>query len=68
MELTGLDQFEIQHELNPIIKKLKIDLNNVDMHDIRKIVGQYLKHTLEKRLKSVAGDEHLKAPTNYNHN
>ena len=68
MSLTGLDQVEIQQELSPIIKELKINLDEVELHDIRKIVGLYLKATMEKRLKSVELDQVAGARTNYNHN
>ena len=67
MGLTGLDQFEIQKELNPIIKKLKIDLDNVTMDDIRKIVVHYMKSTLDKKLKSVDSEEADRVPTHYTH-
>ena len=67
MSLTGLDQFEIQKELNPIIKKLKIDLNNVDMNDIRKIVVHYMKSTLDKRIKSVDSEQAESASSHYTH-
>ena len=63
MELTGLDPIELQRELNPIIKKLNVDLNSIQMDDIRKIVTIYMKNTLEKkRLKSVAFED-LDQPT-----
>ena len=67
MSLTGLDQFEIQKELNPIIKKLKIDLDNVDMNDIRKIVILYMKSTLDKRIKSVDSEEAECVSSHYTH-
>ena len=67
MSLTGLDQFEIQKELNPIIKKLKIDLNNVDMNDIRKIVVCYMKSTLDKRIKSVDSEQAECISSHYTH-
>lgn len=58
MDITGLDTMDLQRELNPIIKKLKVDLDNIQVDDIRKIVSHYMKHTLEQeRLKSVAFDE-----------
>lgn len=69
MELTGLDPMDLQAELNPIIKKLKIDLNNVQMDDIRRIVTHYMKNTLEKeRLKSVAFEEVETRSPSYTHN
>lgn len=67
MSLTGLDQFEIQKELNPIIKKLKIDLDKVNMDDIRKIVVHYMKSTLDKRLKSVDSEEAECVSSHYTH-
>jgi hypothetical protein len=67
MSLTGLDQFEIQKELNPIIKKLKIDLDKVTMDDIRKIVVHYMKSTLDKRIKSVDSEEADRVSSHYTH-
>lgn len=69
MELTGLDPMDLQRELNPIIKKLKIDLNNVQMNDIRRIVTHYMNGILEKeRLKSVAFEEEVERSPSYTHN
>lgn len=69
MELTGLDPMDLQKELNPIIKKLKIDLNNIQMKDIRRIVTHYMNNILEKeRLKSVAFEEEEKRSPSYTHN
>lgn len=69
VELTGLDPLEIQKELNPIIKKLKVDLNNVQLDDIRRIVKHYMNSILEReRLKSVAFEEEDIRPNLYTHN
>ncbi|MEZ4814013.1 MAG: hypothetical protein R3A80_02255 [Bdellovibrionota bacterium] len=69
MDLTGLDTMELQRELNPIIKRLKIDLNNIQMDDIRRIVTQYMKKTLgDERLKSVAFEEEVERTPSYTHN
>ena len=67
MSLTGLDQFEIQKELNPIIEKLKINLDEVTMDDIRKIVIHYMKSTLDKRIKSVDSEEAECVSSHYTH-
>ena len=57
LELTGLDPMELQKELNPIIKKLNLKMDDVQMHDIRRIMEIYLKNTLKKSLKSGSADE-----------
>ncbi len=66
MNITGLDTMELQRELNPIIKKLKIDLDDIQVDDIRKIVTHYMRNTLEnERLKSVAFDDEQNSTPTY---
>jgi predicted transcriptional regulator len=67
VDLTGIDPMDIQKELNPIIKKLKINLNEVQTSDIRRIVLHYLKNSSRNRLKSVAQGEEDSATSGYNH-
>jgi hypothetical protein len=66
MQLTGLDPMNLQSELNPIIEKLHINLDGIQLDDIRKIVAEYMKITLEKeRLKSVAFEDSTRPGPNY---
>ncbi len=56
LDLTGLNPVDLQREMNPILIKLRLDVNNLQMNDIRKIVECYLKNTLEKSMESGPSD------------